>query len=146
MLLAASDGKPRQSDLRRAVSTAYYALFHCLAQCCADSLIGGGSADKSQPAWKQVYRALQHGPAKDACVRQAVMKRFPKAVEDFGNMFVTMQKKRHDADYDPEAKHFKSGVMADVRAAESIIIRFNQVPMKHKRAFAAWVLLRPPRS
>lgn len=28
-----------QAHLRRAVSTAYYALFHCLARCCADTLV-----------------------------------------------------------------------------------------------------------
>ena len=33
-------GAPRQSDLRRAVSTAYCALFHCLARSSADTLVG----------------------------------------------------------------------------------------------------------
>ena len=33
-------GRPSQADLRRAVSTTYYALFHALAQCCANTLIG----------------------------------------------------------------------------------------------------------
>ena len=32
--------RPRRADLCRAVSTAYYALFHCLARTCADSLAG----------------------------------------------------------------------------------------------------------
>ena len=31
-------GRPRQSDLKRAISTAYYALFHALALMCADIL------------------------------------------------------------------------------------------------------------
>ncbi|MCY4171266.1 MAG: hypothetical protein OXF08_06655 [Bacteroidetes bacterium] len=33
-------GKPQQVDLRRAVSTNYYGLFHCVANAYADSLIG----------------------------------------------------------------------------------------------------------
>lgn len=46
--------RPRQADLRKAVSTAYYALFHVLAQDCADqahrdwsahSGFGGGCTD-----------------------------------------------------------------------------------------------------
>ena len=30
-LIPTGQGKPRNTDLRRAVSTAYYAMFHCLA-------------------------------------------------------------------------------------------------------------------
>ena len=52
--------KPRQADLKRAVSTAYYALFHTLAQTCADHLIGTGLR-RNNPAWSQVYRSLEHG-------------------------------------------------------------------------------------
>jgi len=32
--------KPRQSDLERALSTAYYAMFHAMCRNCADCLIG----------------------------------------------------------------------------------------------------------
>ena len=55
---------PTQTDLRRAVSTAYYALFHCLAAAAADLLTGNGSRG---PEWHQVYRALEHGKARKAC-------------------------------------------------------------------------------
>ena len=39
-LAEANTGRPRRADLCRAVSTAYYAMFHCLAHTCADSLAG----------------------------------------------------------------------------------------------------------
>ena len=52
---------PTQTDLRRAVSAAYYALFHCLARTAAD-LLTGSSTDS--PEWHQVYRALEHGKAR----------------------------------------------------------------------------------
>ena len=65
-LTTSSSGRPRQSDLRRAVSTAYYALFHCLAICCANMLVGGPGASRSEAAWRQAYRALNHG-AKKRC-------------------------------------------------------------------------------
>ena len=55
--------RPSQANLRRAVSTAYYAMFHCLAGTAADLLIGGSRSE----AWHQVYRALEHGSAKGAC-------------------------------------------------------------------------------
>jgi len=90
-LVSANIGKPRQSSLRRAVSTVYYAMFHCLARCCADTLIGSSGADRSKPAWRQVYRALDHGFAKNSCRNQEFIKKFPKDIEDFANSFVSMQ-------------------------------------------------------
>lgn len=46
-LATSSARRPRQTNLRRAVSTTYYALFHCLAKCCADMVVGG--AGRSSP-------------------------------------------------------------------------------------------------
>ena len=31
------------------MSTTYYALFHCLAECCADTLIGKGGRSRYRP-------------------------------------------------------------------------------------------------
>ena len=58
-LAKARPSKPRQADLRRAVSTSYYAAFHALAQDCADRLVGT-TRQRSEPAWRQAYRALDH--------------------------------------------------------------------------------------
>lgn len=71
-LARANAKKPRQAELRRAVSTAYYALFHALARNCADLFVGTGDA-RSKGAWSQVYRALEHGFAKNACVQAAAL-------------------------------------------------------------------------
>ncbi len=65
-LAGAGRKKPRQSDLKRAVSTAHYALSHAMARNAADMLIGV-RPDHPNKAWTQVYRALEHGPAKNAC-------------------------------------------------------------------------------
>ena len=46
-LLNTGLGRPRQSNLRRAISTVYYAMFHCLAKCCADTIVGGRGATRS---------------------------------------------------------------------------------------------------
>jgi hypothetical protein len=75
-LARANPNRPRQADLRRAVSTAYYAVFHALARQCADRFVGTGH-NRSRPAWQQVYRALDHGFAKNACF-QAANLGFPK--------------------------------------------------------------------
>lgn len=109
-------------------------------------LIGGTNADRSKAAWRQVYRSLDHGFAKDRCKHQGMIKKFPKALEDFANSFVALQAKRHDADYDPFVTLTKSEVLADIRAAEQAMRSFASASTKDRRAFCAYVLLKDRRS
>lgn len=145
-LVAANRGKPRQSNLHRATSTAYYALFHTLAVTCADLLVGTSGSKRSEPAWRQVYRALAHSDARNACRNTGTMTKFPQAVQDFANMFVLMQAKRHEADYDPSARAAKSQVMSDIRSVEAVINDFEATEVKDRRAFAVWVLFKERRA
>lgn len=119
-------------------------MFHCLAQTSADLLIGGAGSVRSRHAWLEVYRALAHGSAKSAC-EDPRLARFPTAVRDFANKFVEMQKKRHDADYNPYAKFYRSDLMADIAAVELIVDSFQKVPVTDRRAFASFVLFRNTR-
>ena len=52
-----------------------------------------------------------------------------------------MQRKRHMADYDPEGRWNKSEVAEDIDDAANIIERFEQTPIRDRRAFAVYVLL-----
>jgi uncharacterized protein (UPF0332 family) len=137
-------GRPRQVNLRRAVSTAYYALFHALANCCADMLAGSTRANRSQRAWRQTYRALEHGHAKNQCVNQSVMSRFPLQIRGFGEAFIEMQALRHTADYDPDPddQFARAEVIEYIEESEQAIQRFESVPANDRRAFAIYVLLR----
>ena len=105
-------------------------------------MIGTKSADRSSEAWCQVYRALEHGKSKAQCKEKGIIKKFPNELQDFANMFVELQAKRHDADYDPAIKLLKSSVQQDLLGAEEIIRQFKKVPIKDRRAFAAWVLFK----
>lgn len=131
-------------NLRRATSSAYYALFHCLARSCADLVVGSQGAQRSQRAWRQVYRAVEHGAAKNACLHGTISE-FPIAIQNFANTFVALQEKRHEADYDPYARFVKSFVSQDVASVRQAIEDFNSAPIKDRRAFCVWVLMRPPR-
>ena len=137
-------GRPRQAELRRAVSTGYYALFHTLARCGANLLGGATRASRSQPAWRQIYRALEHGHAKNQCDRP-MMSRFPAEIRKFGESFAAMQRQRHAADYDPEANFSRSDVLQLIDETERAIIQFESAAPKDRRAFAIYVLfkLRP---
>ena len=101
------------------------ALFHCLATSNANMLVGCPSAHRSQPAWRQAYRALQHGTARQRCERQGMIIKFPYEIQDFAERFVDMQQKRHEADYDPDATFSKSDVIQDITDAEDVIRCFN---------------------
>ena len=139
-LRADADGRPPEANLRRAASTVYYALFHSLAECCANTLVG---EDTCPRAWKQAYRALDHRPARNAC---ANLERFGELHVDicgFADQFVRMQERRHSADYDPDPLDFdKSIVLQDIRHSEDVIRRFGRVPARERRAFAVYVLMR----
>lgn len=133
-------GRPRQSNLRRAVSSAYYALFHCLATCCADLLVGGPGSNRSRSAWRQTYRGLQHGFARQRCQHPNVAV-FPVEIQHFARTFSEMQQDRHRADYDPDSTFVKAEVIHLIDLAEDAIHSFLDAPVRDRRAFAVYVLL-----
>ena len=140
-------GKPRQTDLRRAISTVYYALFHTLSESCADLLVGKSARKGARRSWAQAYRALQHGRVKAVCsvdakarVRTAYRK-FSDEIQAFGSLFVELQKKREEADYDPLASHLTSSeVLKLIEEASSAIEGFKKASAVDKRAFCSFVV------
>ena len=147
-LLASNKNRPSRVNLRRATSATYYALFHTLARSAANLFIGGARAQKSRGAWQQLYRAIDHRAAKEACSfknrkSRPILALFPAPIQDFANAFVTMQEKRHRADYDPYATFTKSAVQKDIAAARQVIVDFNAQTAKDRRAFCVHVLFRP---
>jgi hypothetical protein len=117
-------------------------MFHCLAAECANSFIGGDGSTRSAPAWRQVYRALQHTQANEHCKKQSFIIKFPKGIADFANHFVAMQEKRHSADYDPFYKFSKSEVANDIAITRRQISLFEACPKSDRRAFCAYVLFK----
>jgi uncharacterized protein (UPF0332 family) len=109
-LLRRNQNRPSQGDLRRAISTAYYALFHRLIDdAVARLVVDAGQRDV-------VARAYSHTEMKKAC--QSVQKSpLPKPVDTFfvtgvpsevlsiAKLFVLLQEIRHEADYN-RGKHF----------------------------------------
>ena len=136
---APSGTSPSQASLRRAVSTTYYALFHCMAENCADMLVGGPGSGQSRSAWHQAYRALEHGRAKQRA-DQDRLRRFPQEIQDFAKWFAEMQERRQTADYDPSVSFTQSAVIEDIDLAELRIAQFRRASERDRRAFAAFVL------
>ena len=132
-------GRPRQTELRRAVSAAYYALFHALALSCANLLSG---TDRSRPSWEQIYRGLEHGHARNQCNDQSGMTAFPVDIRYFGRRFVYTQGLRQHADYLPDASYSRRWVMQLIDETETALSSFENATNADRRAFAIHVLMR----
>ncbi|WP_269715817.1 hypothetical protein [Caulobacter sp. NIBR2454] len=132
---------PTDAELRRSRSSVYYALFHHLARACADLLIGGDADTRSKPAWQQTYRGLEHKATKAACDDNAIRK-FPNAIQDYGDQFKALQAKRHLADYDPYVQVARSEIQQDIETVKGAIEAFDAAEEKDRRAFCAFVLLK----
>lgn len=142
--LPSTPGRPSEAVLRRALSTSYYALFHCLAHTVADLLVGGPQADRSEAAWRQAYRAIDHANVKKCCKNKKV-ECFPDGITEFANTFVEMQEKREKADYDPTGEYYKPSVENDIKAVEDAIAAFESASARDRRAFAVYVSMRSRR-
>jgi uncharacterized protein (UPF0332 family) len=90
---------PKQASLRRAVSTAYYALFHLLI----DEAMGHWSVARHRG---RLTRTFEHGSMKrvcDDCVRSFYSAGKPasaRLLKDVAETFSELQLNRHTADYD----------------------------------------------
>jgi uncharacterized protein (UPF0332 family) len=98
--LANRDGaNPKQASLRRAVSTAYYALFHLLI----DEAVGNWSVPRHRG---KLARTFDHGSMKrvcDDCVKSFYSAGKPASqllLREVAETFSELQLKRHTADYD----------------------------------------------
>ena len=131
---------PSQADLNRALSTAYYALFHALCLNCADTRVGSTENDRSQPAWQQVYRSPNHKTVKSRC-RSNEMSRFSRGIQGFADTFVELQEKRHEADYAPFFSLDRSDVLIYIADAEVAIGKLQESDLRDRTAFAVWVTM-----
>ena len=119
-------GRPSQVVVRRAVSDAYYALFHFLIDRCTTQMLG--TASSASAARDAAARGFRHGTLKNACNAfrsggtlpksvASVEIDVPEPVRTFASTFVETQKARHNADYSWNASVSKS--VAERRLAEA---------------------------
>jgi uncharacterized protein (UPF0332 family) len=114
---------PRQACLRRAVSTAYYALFHLL--------ISEATLNWRRPELRsEVGRVFGHGKMKSASVEkrselEAHFKKNPspsqelivsKHLHTVTDTFIQVQQRREEADYDTGKEWTQTDVLAQIDA------------------------------
>lgn len=135
----AGPGRPRQVMLKRAVSTAYYGMFHALGRSNADALVGTTPTGPDIQLWLNIYRALDHREAKDKLASYRQKNPVPE-VSNFAAVFTSMQTHRHNADYNP-LRSFTRGEVSTIDRAEAATIAFWSLSVQQRRALAAGLLI-----
>ena len=126
---------PSDADLRRAISTAYYAVFHALAASNAELIAGRPQSDMSSQAWERVYRRLDHGRAQNNL--RAALPYLSQSGANFASTFIELQGIRHEADYAPNWEIDITGTLNMISLAETAIRGFAQLTEEERRFIAA---------
>jgi hypothetical protein len=139
--------------MRRAVSTAYYALFHKVLAAGASRFMGAGT--EHSPGYSILYRSFAHGRIKTVCealdvaslgrnlARQLGRNSVSADMREFASHFVSLQNARHTADYDPGAEFARSDVERLLDAAEIAIAAFDRCNPDEQADVLALMLSNP---
>ena len=126
--------KPVQANLRRAISAAYYALFHLLI-CDAAKRFSPPEPKGLQQQWQ---RAFAHGAMKDICqkfasvnlpenLRPLLAAPLSKELIAIAKAFVSLQQARHDADYDLRQAFSRPDAINQIKKAENAFVAWKQI-------------------
>lgn len=154
LIAAPPAGPPRQVDLRRAVSSAYYAVFHFVLTALADEV--AGRTQRGTPRYELVYRSVDHRQFYSLC--DELRKSSPKQkllpyltargpgvnMQAFAAAAVDLQQQRHRADYNPTPRFRTSEVQLIISTARGALTRFQRLTAPRRKAFLT-LLLCPPR-
>lgn len=139
-LLARPDSERTQADIDRAASTLYYAVFHEMCSTSANLFMGPKPIGHGRRAWQQMYRALEHKRCCAKCKNKHILGKFPAPIVKFGNLFVSLQEKRHQSDYDPLVSLAHTDVVFMVDNAKKTIDAFRNASEVDLKAFCVFVL------
>ncbi len=128
--------RPKQASLRRAVSAAYYAVFHFLT---AEAL---SLLDFPEKVLRAQRREFQHGgmkkisgmfhagnPPSPGGVKPESP--IPEELAAAAGTFVQLQTARHDADYDVDASFLRVEVITLVELAEQVVEGWPALKRSH---------------
>ena len=142
-------GKPRETDLRRSGSTAYYGLFHTVSLAAARNW----SRDQKSFEFALAYRNIDHGRLRTIC--NAAKIKLSKdhgyfAGYEFGTdlravaeIILELQELRQGADYDPLFQIRVSNARLAVARAKTAANRFlHQVLPEEKLTFLTLLMFK----
>ena len=154
-LIRPTRGAPKQIDLRRAISAAYYALFHCLLRAAADDLVGATAKARRSSSYTLIYRAFDHSVMLRTCedaLKPTLPERlkavlgassFPKEIQYAAQVFMDLQGLRQVADYNPNVRFYKSDALDAIVRASFATMQFAQADKEMRRLFILIMLFKP---
>lgn len=129
--------QPRQADLRRAASAAYYSLFHFLIDEACRYFLGSSRDDR--PLRTILARAFVHGEMANASKSfkagkgalpaglASYLDSVPEAVTSIAEVFTDIQGIQHQADYDPGTIFVPEDVMALIDRVDAAMREWKEV-------------------
>ncbi len=133
--------KPKSATFkRRAVSTAYYAVFHQLARLCTDCLLK--DAESSDENYERIYRALDHSQLRRAFGQPPLAGH--KTLRKIGDAVLRLQSERHRADYLPQDVTLFPTEIANelINQARQTIQDLNELENADRRVLASCLLFK----
>lgn len=137
----------RQADRRRAISSAYYAVFHLATGALADELVGTTSAARKSPRYALVCRSVDHNRLRKLCEQVAagtpdgnLVACFPSGgigadLQKFSTEVKQLQEKRNQADYDPSHWIRIEDAQTAIASARTAIESFRNATAARRKAF-----------
>ncbi len=153
-LITNRSGRPRQVDIRRAISAAYYGVFHAVITAAADQFVG--VTNRNRPRYGLVFRSVDHKWMRELCkeIQKPTLSRrfkpyeprygFGPNIAAFAVAAVELQEKRHAADYDVMVRINQSDAVLAIKTARAALRRLNKATRSQQLAFLS-LLLFPPR-
>lgn len=129
-------GKPKQASLRRALSCAYYALFHLLVSEGA-ALLG---SKLGKDARIRLRRAFVHADMRAVCAsyagspsrlppQVAILLNFPldPDLQAVASLFLELQEERHSADYDVASVFNRTDVLTFISTLKGMFAKWANI-------------------
>ena len=127
------------ASAHRAVSTAYYAVFHALKEDIANTLVNQPTNQFSADQWTKIYREGNHRRIRDSLYNN----RQPMSNNGayFASEYRSLHNARIQADYNPRVTYDDQDATVWIDRAETALRTLLQLPQDEKGAIFALVIL-----
>ena len=142
-ILQIGASKRRQATINRAISTAYYALFHALAAECVARTVGVPRSPRYWQTVTPIHRALDHGSTRKVFERLVRDSTTPDLLKQVGDTFLDLQSARHSADSDPSSRYSRQKAADLIAEARQAMDALRALPREDRLILAVQLITRP---
>jgi hypothetical protein len=140
ILLQVGGHAPKLVVINRAISTAYYAVFHALCWEIVDRTVRRRPSDRFWDIVEPVYRSLDHGSAKRVFQTISNDRGTPEPLKRLSLAFIDLQVARVDADYNPRSRFTRREALDFVERSKQAIETLRLLPPEDRTVLAVKLL------